>query len=263
MKKLTKQQKQKIQYEIRDKLNRDVKKEMIHGKLPKFLSTHVPYIRKIAPKLDQILIVASFVTPPLKTGMVDRFLVLSELEEIEPVICFNKVDLAQDKHIIEKQKNIYAEIGYKVIITSAKTGHNTDLLKKVLAGKRTALAGHSGVGKSSLINYIAPHLDLEVGKVSETTNKGVHTTTRIRVFKILDDAEIIDLPGIKLLDFIDIHRDEARFYFREFQQYAENCKFRNCLHLVEKNCAVQKALQEGKIAYSRYESYKNILESLQ
>jgi ribosome biogenesis GTPase len=135
-------------------------------------------------------------------------------------------------------------------------------LKKVLAGKRTALAGHSGVGKSSLINYIAPHLNLEVGKVSETTNKGVHTTTRVQVFKILEDAEIIDLPGIKLLDFIDIHRDEARFYFREFLEYADHCKFRNCLHLHEMDCAVKDALRDGEISKNRYESYENFMKSL-
>jgi len=262
MKKLTKQQKQKIKYEIRDKVNREAKKKMVHGKLPKFLSNHIPYIRKIAPNIDQILIVASFISPPLKTGMVDRFLVLAELEEIDPIVCFNKTDLVQDHSIVQHQQKTYDQIGYKALVTSVKSGENIELLKEYLEGKRTAIAGHSGVGKSSLVNKIAPELGLEVGKISDTTNKGVHTTTRVRVIKILNNAEIIDLPGIKLLEFIDIHQDEVRYYFREFVSLANQCKFRNCLHLAEKNCAVKEALHRGEIAGSRYESYRNIFESL-
>ncbi len=262
MKRLNKQQKQKIKYDIRDKYNREAKKKMIHGKLPKYLEHHVPYIRKLAPNLDQLLIVASFVSPPLKTGMVDRFLVLTELEEIEPVICFNKTDLVADPRNIDEQVQIYRKIGYKVLATSAITGEHTSQLKEALRGKRTALAGHSGVGKSSLLNVIAPDLNLEVGEISDYTNKGKHTTTRIRVFKMDDDTEVIDLPGIKLLDFIDIHRDEARYYFREFLEFADECRFRNCLHLTEKDCAVKEALKNGGIAESRYDSYVNFTNSL-
>lgn len=262
MKKLTKRQKQSIQYKIRDKHDPEAKKKVIHGKLPKFLERHVPFIRKIAPNLDQILIVASFVSPPLKIGMVDRFIVLAELEEIESLICFNKTDLVEDREEIENQIRIYENMGYRALATSAKSGENAEALNNLLKGKRTALAGHSGVGKSSLLNYIAPKLDLEVGEISQATNKGVHTTTRVRVFKLSEDTEVIDLPGIKLLDFIDIHRDEARFYFREFLEWADECKFRNCLHLAEKECAVKKAVESGHIARSRYESYVNFVNSL-
>jgi ribosome biogenesis GTPase len=262
MKKLTKRQKQSIQYKIRDKYDPEAKKNVIHGKLPKFLEHHVPFIRKLAPNLDQILIVASFVSPPLKIGMVDRFLVLAELEEIKPLICFNKTDLVGDRKEIENQVRTYENIGYRALATSAKSGENAEELNNLLKGQRTALAGHSGVGKSSLLNYIAPKLDLEVGEISRSTNKGVHTTTRVRVFKLAEDTEVIDLPGIKLLDFIDIHRDEARFYFREFLEWADECKFRDCLHLAEKECAVKQAVESGKIARSRYESYVNFVNSL-
>jgi len=183
-------------------------------------------------------------------------------EELSPVVCFNKLDLINDKNEAIDMADIYNSIGYQALLTSAKTGEGTDKLFELLKNKRTALAGHSGVGKSSLINYIAPHLQLEVGEVSHLTNKGRHTTTRIRVFKLDEDTEVIDLPGVKLVDFIDIHRDEARFYFREFEEYFEACRFRDCLHLSEIDCAVKQAVADKKIAGSRYDSYLNIVDSL-
>ncbi|MBN1407464.1 MAG: ribosome small subunit-dependent GTPase A, partial [Calditrichaceae bacterium] len=121
---------------------------------------------------------------------------------------------------------------------------------------------HSGVGKSSLLNAMAPQLKLRVNEVSRSTNKGQHTTTKIKIFTLDKKTQVIDLPGVKLVDFVDIHRDEARFYFREFLQYADQCKFRDCLHLSEIDCAIKNAVNEKLIHPRRYNSYCQFVESL-
>ncbi len=263
MKHLSKRQLQRIKYMLREKEERREKDEIIHqGNVPKYIEKHVPYVRKIAPNLDQLLIVGSFVSPPLKTGLIDRFLVLTELEQVHPLIVLNKADLLDDRSEAKAIAEMYINIGYKTLLTSCESGEGIEALSVYLKGKRTALAGHSGVGKSSLLNKINPDLQISVNDVSRVTNKGKHTTTSIRVYQLDEGTEVIDLPGIKLLDFVDINRREARFYFVEFQEYAERCKFRNCLHLSEIACAVKKAVDEGKIHPQRYESYCKFVESL-
>ncbi|MGD9899453.1 MAG: ribosome small subunit-dependent GTPase A [Calditrichaceae bacterium] len=263
MKNITKRQQKKIQYFLREKQDRKEKKEIIHGKdLPKYLEKRIPYIRHLAPNLDRILIVSSFVSPPFKSGLIDRFLVLAELEEVEPIICLNKTDLLEDRTEIDSFVSLYTDIGYSTIATSAVTGEGIEELHSLMKGHRSAFAGHSGVGKSSLLNRISPDLEIETGEVSDLTNKGRHTTTSLKIYKLDKDTEVLDLPGIKLIDFIDIHRDEARFYFREFREFDQFCKFRDCLHLTELKCAVKQAVNDGEISEIRYDSYVKFLDSL-
>ncbi len=263
MGKLSKRQRERIKYYLREKEERRKKQELIHNEdSPKYIDRHIPFIRRLAPNLDQLLIVASFVSPPLKTGLIDRFLVLTEVEEIRGIVCLNKVDLLNDPAEAQPYVSMYRSIGYDTLETSVTDKHNINLLMERLRGKRTALAGHSGVGKSSLLNTIAPDLNIRVDEVSRTTNKGRHTTTQIKVYQLNGQTEVIDLPGIKVLDFIDISRKELRYYYPEFLNFSAYCKFRDCLHVAEIECAVKHAVEEGHIHPLRYKSYKKFLESL-
>ncbi len=264
MGRLTKRQQKQIHYFLRQKSQIDRKQKMLHEDgVPKFLEKHMPYIRKLARNLDQILIVGSFISPPLKTGLLDRFLVLSEIEGIEPIVCLNKIDLLEDGKEGTDIFSIYQKIGYQTVLTSAKTGQGVQELAAMMRGKRSALAGHSGVGKSSLLNAIDPNLQIEVNEVSDVSKRGRHTTSQVKIYHLTEATEVIDLPGIKEIDFIDIHPREARYYFREFDEFAPYCKFSNCLHISERDCAVKEALKEGQIHPGRYESYLNFVKSLE
>lgn len=263
MGKITKRQQIKIKYFLKEKSERREKQQLIHQDgQNKFIDKHLPYIRKIAPNLDQILIVTSFVSPPLKPGLVDRLLVLAEVESLNAVICFNKTDLLDNTEEAEQIVSVYKKIGYATFATSIKTAEGINEIHALLKGKRTAIAGHSGVGKSSLLNAMAPHLKLRVNEVSRSTKKGQHTTTKIRIYTLDKKTEVIDLPGLKLVDFVDIHRDEARFYFREFHEHSQNCKFRDCLHISEIDCGIKKAVDNKLIDQRRYESYRQFVQSL-
>jgi ribosome biogenesis GTPase len=263
MKSRTKRQQKKIDYFIREKQSRREKQEIIHNEqLPKFIEKQLPVVRRLCRNLDQILIISSFVSPPLKTGLIDRLLVLAEVESVTPLICLNKCDLVEDESDINEVVSVYKNIGYPVFVTSAVSGYGILKIGKIIRNKRTALAGHSGVGKSSLLNRIQPDFNITTGDVSEWSNKGVHTTTQVTTYKLDESTEVIDLPGLKKLDFVDIHKDEARHYFREFAQYAEGCKFTNCLHLSEQNCAVKEAVENNHIEAQRYKSYCNFVQSL-
>ncbi len=263
MGRLTKKQKQRIRYFLKAKAALKQKKELIHsGEVPKYIARHIPVIRKLAKNIDQLLIVGSFVEPPLKTGLLDRFLVLAELEQLNAIICLNKIDLLEDRSEAQEIAQIYRDIGYPVFLTSASTGEGVDELFHALKKHDTALAGHSGVGKSSLLNAMVPELKIRVNEVSRATKKGRHTTTRVKVYELDEQTRVIDLPGIKLLDFIDIHYSEARLFYREFVQRAPQCKFNDCQHITEDHCAVKEALKNGEIHPLRYESYLNLVESL-
>ncbi len=260
---ITRKQRQRIRYFLKAKYAIGQKKDIIHsGNAPKYIAKHVPFIRRLAKNIDQLLIISSFVEPPVKTGLIDRFLVLAELEQLDALICFNKIDLLEDRKEAENIARIYTDIGYKVLLTSATTGEGVDLLYEAVRNHDSALAGHSGVGKSSLLNVMVPELKLRVNEVSPSTKKGRHTTTQIRVYELDENTRIIDLPGIKVLDFIDIHYSEARLFFKEFDEFAPHCKFNNCQHITEDRCAVKEALKKGIIHSLRYESYLNLVESL-
>lgn len=216
----------------------------------------------LATNLDQAILIATLTFPRTSLGFIDRFLVTAESFRIPTVLVFNKLDIL-DADQIDYQKylaNLYEGLGYKCIFTSAIQGDGIDELKALLDKKISLLAGHSGVGKSSLMNIIAPDLDLRTSEVSTFANKGVHTTTFAEMFEIAPETYIIDSPGIKELGLADMEKEEISHYFPEMRELLNECKFHNCLHINEPKCAVKEAVINGEIAESRYFSYLSMTE---
>lgn len=216
----------------------------------------------LATNLDQAILIATLTFPRTSLGFIDRFLVTAESFRIPTILVFNKLDIL-DADQIDYQKylaDLYEGLGYKCIFTSAIQGDGIDELKALLDKKVSLLAGHSGVGKSSLMNIIAPDLDLRTSEVSTFANKGVHTTTFAEMFEIAPETYIIDSPGIKELGLADMEKEEISHYFPEMRELLNECKFHNCLHINEPKCAVKEAVINGEIAESRYFSYLSMTE---
>jgi ribosome biogenesis GTPase len=200
--------------------------------------------------------------PPTTTSFIDRFLVTAEAYGIEAVLVFNKID-TYDEATLDEQlylQHVYSEIGYKCLRVSAKDGKGLEALKEMMTGKVSMFSGHSGVGKSTLVNALEPNLDLKTKTISEQSKQGQHTTTFAEMYDLSFDAKIIDTPGIKGFGIVDMEKEEISGYFPEFFKLKDQCKFNNCLHKEEPHCAVKKALEEDKISWSRYNSYLKILE---
>lgn len=220
----------------------------------------------IACNVDQMLVIATVHQPRTSYGFIDRLLCTAEAYTIPAAILINKSDLNDEKHAAELQseyKACYESIGYRVFIASALDGSGLDELKAWMHDKVTLVSGHSGVGKSTLINELVPELDLRVGEISEVHAKGMHTTTFAEMFPLADgDGFIIDTPGIKEFGMIDMHKEEISHFFPEIFAASEYCKFNNCNHLNEPKCAVRDAVENGFIPESRYSSYISIIDSL-
>lgn len=215
----------------------------------------------IASNLDQALLVVSLVQPQTSLGFIDRFLMTAEAYHIPTIIVINKCDLYEGPmhELLLDTQNIYSAIGYECFPTSATTDKNTDKLKTLLENKTTLVSGHSGVGKSSLLNTISPGLNLKTGDISEFSQKGKHTTTFAEMFPLSFGGDIIDTPGIKEFGIVDFDEREISHYFKEFRSYLSGCRFNNCKHLNEPNCAVKEAVENGNIRTERYDSYVKIL----
>jgi ribosome biogenesis GTPase len=216
----------------------------------------------IAANIDQAIIIVTVDFPRTSIGFIDRFLVSAESYRIPVTIVINKVDLlTKQKHLdkLEELFEIYAPIGYHCISTSVVNNQGIEAFGKLFEGKKTLIAGHSGVGKSTLINCIAPHLDLKTGIISSFANKGKHTTTFAEMFEMSPGTFIIDTPGIKELGISEVENQELSHFFPEMRALLNQCKYHNCTHVHEPNCAVQAAINEGKIHISRFESYLGIL----
>ncbi|WP_296314073.1 ribosome small subunit-dependent GTPase A [Winogradskyella sp. UBA3174] len=216
----------------------------------------------IASNIDQVFLLVTIDNPPTFTNFIDRFLVTSEAYSIKTVLLFNKIDTYDQETLLEVKylESIYRKIGYDCIEISAITGQNIDEVKQMMLGKVSMFAGHSGVGKSTLVNTIEPSLDLKTKAISEQHMQGQHTTTFAEMFDLSFDAVIIDTPGIKGFGVVDMEKEEIGDYFPEFFKLKQDCKFNNCLHLKEPICAVKDALENDVISYSRYKSYVQILE---
>ena len=215
----------------------------------------------IATNIDQILIIMSTRNPAFKLGLLDRYLVIAEKNHLSARICINKIDLATREEF-EKYVTYYSKLGYPAFFTSVVTGEGMDTLRQVLQNRVTALVGHSGVGKSSLIKAIEPGLDIKVQAVSKKTGKGVHTTTVVQLFPLSIGGFVIDTPGIRELGFWEIYRRDLKNYFIEFAQYQQQCQFADCVHLHEPGCAVKAAVEKGEILPERYDNYRSIYLSL-
>ncbi|BAU53237.1 ribosome small subunit-dependent GTPase A [Mucilaginibacter gotjawali] len=214
----------------------------------------------IAANLDQALLVVTLASPRTSLGFIDRFLVTAEAYSIPAKLVFNKLDLFSDEglEVLADYKSIYENIGYPCYEVSALEGTNINQVKELLKGKVTLFSGHSGVGKSSLINALLPDLDLRTHQVSDWSDKGMHTTTFAEMFELPEGGFIIDTPGIRELGVIDIEKQELSHFFPEMRDRMHQCRFHNCRHINEPGCAVLKALENGEIELSRYESYLSI-----
>lgn len=216
----------------------------------------------IASNVDQIFLLITINNPPTFTSFIDRFLVSAEAYSIKTILLFNKIDTYDDETLLEVKylASIYRKIGYECIGISAKTGKNIDKVKQLMIDKVSIFSGHSGVGKSTLINVIEPGLELKTKEISEQHQQGQHTTTFAEMFDLSFGAKIIDTPGIKGFGVVDMEKEEVGDYFPEFFELKQHCKFNNCLHIHEPQCAVKEALDNDVIAFSRYRSYLQILE---
>lgn len=214
----------------------------------------------IAANLDQAFLVVTLASPPTSLGFIDRFLVTAEAYDIPAGLIFNKLDLFSEEglDVLDEYQQIYTSIGYPCYSVSALQGQGVEDVKNLLKDKITLLTGHSGVGKSTLINAIYPKASLRTGELSEWSDKGKHTTTFAEMIALPFGGWLIDTPGIRELGVIDIEQQELSHFFPEMRAMLNDCRFHNCRHLNEPGCAVLDAVEDGTIDPSRYDSYLSI-----
>lgn len=219
----------------------------------------------VAANLDQSLLVATLKEPKTSQGFIDRFLVASEMYHVPALIVFNKLDLYKKKELekYEQWKAMYEAVGYKVLLISAVQNKGVEEVVELLKDKTTLISGHSGVGKSSLLNAIFPEIKLKTQDVSGWSGKGQHTTTFAEMYDLPQGGRIIDTPGMREFGLVDIEKQEVSHYFPEMRDRLNNCQFNNCLHFNEPGCAIKEATANGIIHEDRYVSYINIMESIE
>jgi ribosome biogenesis GTPase / thiamine phosphate phosphatase len=208
----------------------------------------------LVTNVDLVAIVSSAAEPRLKPNLIDRMLVAAEKGDIRPIVCINKIDLV-DAADLQPLVGVYSQMGYQVLLLSAKTGFGVDRLRRLLIGRSSVLAGQSGVGKSSLLNRVDPALHLRVQPVSEETEKGKHTTSTARLLPLKDGGYVVDTPGIRQFQLWDVVPEEIDSYFRDLRPYMSLCRFPNCTHTHEDDCAVKNAVADDRLDERRYESY--------
>ena len=255
---------------VGDRVDFDLEPEQGTGIIHRLLPRKNYIIRKainlskqaqiIAANLDQALLIVTLASPRTSLGFIDRFLVTAEAYDIPASLVFNKLDLFSDEglDILSDYKSIYEKIGYPCYEVSALTGDHIEQVAEIIKDKVTLFSGHSGVGKSSLINSLLPDLQLRTTEISEWHDKGMHTTTFAEMFELPQGGYIIDTPGIRELGVIDIEKNELSHFFPEMRARLNQCRFNSCRHINEPGCAVIRAVEEGEIELSRYESYLSI-----
>ena len=218
----------------------------------------------IASNLDQSLLVATLRDPRTSMGFVDRFLIACEAYHVPAIIAINKCDDfgAREEDMFQHWQDVYEPVGYTVLRVSGTTGEGIGELREMLSGRTTLFSGHSGVGKSTLINLLMPGLDLRTKEVSDWSGKGMHTTTFAEMFDLPDGGAIIDTPGVREFGLVDIDEQELAHYFPEMRARMDDCQFNNCLHVNEPGCAIKEAVVAGGISEERYISYCTILDGL-
>lgn len=215
----------------------------------------------LGSNIDQAILIFTLAQPRTSLGFVDRFLISCESFRVPTLLVINKTDLftAEDWEAAKGFKAIYNQVGYEVLFTSTLTGEGLEEIKSHLKHKTSLIAGHSGVGKSSFLNLLCPHLDIKTSDISSFSNKGVHTTTFAEMHELDQDSYLIDTPGVKEWGLYEITKDEISHYYPEMRGLIGKCKFHNCKHANEPGCMVLENVKEGKIPRSRYENYLNIL----
>ncbi|MBK9097884.1 MAG: ribosome small subunit-dependent GTPase A [bacterium] len=243
----------------------DGRKNHISRKLPKVRGASYRGERLeqvIAANIDNVVIVTSSHFPDFNNRVLDRFLVSTESSKLQVVIVLNKIDL-DEEGTASKWKKLYEDIGYKFILTSIETGIGIQQLQNEMKGAKNLFWGHSGVGKSSLLNKMYPNLNFKIGEVSQFTSKGTHTTVTTVMRKVDKDTFIIDTPGIREVDPYGIKKSDLGHYFIEFGNFINECKFSTCTHNHEPECSVIKAVEQNLISEERYDSYLRLLDTIE
>lgn len=218
----------------------------------------------IASNIDQVLLIVTISQPRTSFGFIDRYLAICEIYGIEVILLFNKFDIynSDEKLLLEEYVSLYNRIGYKTLNGSVFNIETIDEISRIISNKKTLLAGHSGVGKSTWLNKLVPAVNQKTGEISEAHKKGKHTTTFAEMFFMDDTTGIIDTPGIKDFGIVETIKSEVQNGFKEFRKYRNFCRFNNCSHTEEPNCAILDALNNGTISESRYYTYLSIIDEL-
>jgi ribosome biogenesis GTPase len=253
----------KVTYELESEVNKGViteleprKNYIIRKSTNLSKQSHI-----IAANIDQAFVLVTLAMPRTSTGFIDRFLITAEAYSIPVSIVFSKVDIytAEEQTELKRLKSLYEKIGYNCYEVSALKGEGIEHLKSLLAGKTSLVSGHSGVGKSSLVNVLDTSLKLKTGELSAAHSKGIHTTTFAELFELSNGGFIIDTPGIKEFGMFDMKKEELSHFFPEMRALFNKCKFNSCLHMSEPGCAVKQAVENNEMAISRYNTYLAIM----
>lgn len=228
--------------------------ELKIGNITDILERDNELIRPAVANIDQALVVFALKSPMPNLNLLDRFLVMMETQNVETVICFNKLDLVSEEEIKEL-KTTYESAGYKVLFASANNGQGIDDVVRVIKDKTTAFAGPSGVGKSSILNAIMPMANSQTGDISKKIQRGKHTTRHTEIFNVEGNTYLMDTPGFSSMYVCECEKEELKQYFPEIYEYEGECRFNGCVHINEPDCKVKMKINEGVIGKSRYENY--------
>lgn len=238
-----------------------IDEEQKTGRIDEIVKRKNSIYRPLAANIDQALVFFAAIDPEPNLNLLDRFLITMSQQNVETVICFNKTDKV-DATQVNRLEKIYEKSGYRTLFVSVLEDDGVDEIKAILRGKTTILAGPSGVGKSTLTNSIQNMVFMQTGALSEKIKRGKHTTRHSELICIEKDTYIIDTPGFTSLYLKDIEKEELKFFFEEFEQYSDECRYNGCLHIGETDCGVKRAVEEGLISCGRYENYKLLYEEL-
>ena len=252
--------KQNIKPQVGDKVRIRVSEDSL-GYVEEVLPRTTELIRPPVSNVNQAIIVFAIRKPDPNMWLLDRFLLLASSEDLEVVICINKVDMATEQEV-EEMNDIYKNTGYKVITTSTVDETGIDELRDILKDKITVFAGPSGVGKSTLLNMIQPNLKLETGVISEKTSRGKHTTRHTELIELESGGFVLDTPGFSSLDLDFLSEDTLEQHFPEIHEKGRECRFNGCKHLKEPGCAVKESVESGEISQTRYDNYAMFLKEI-
>lgn len=253
---------EKIKPLVGDNVEMEVLDEKdMEGSILRILPRSSTLIRPAVANVDQAMIIFAIVKPNPNFNLLDRFLIRMERQHLPTVICFNKQDIASPEEK-EALRKAYETCGYRVLFISALENEGLEQVKGILAGKTTTVAGPSGVGKSSLINQLAPAANMATGEISAKIERGRHTTRHSEIIALGEETYIVDTPGFTSLDISEITKEELGQYYPEFVQYEPYCKFSGCAHITEPSCGIKDAVEDGRISKVRYENYKELYREL-
>ena len=233
----------------------------LKGNIISLLPRKSQLIRPAVANIDQAMVIFAITKPEPNLNLLDRFLIMMQQQNLPTTICFSKSDIATEAEK-DNLRQAYEACGCKVLFISSHKEEGVEEVKALLEGKTTTLAGPSGVGKSTLINYLCPNADMEVGEISKKIARGKNTTRHTQIFAINPQSFILDTPGFSSLNLFELEKEELHFYYPEFEQYESECRFRGCAHISEPDCGVKKARAEGKISEIRYHNYELLYEEL-